>query len=310
MYNTPTLYFIILFHRISLMKRFLLSLLICGLTMAVGSAQLLWRVTGNGIERPSFIFGTHHVAPVSVLDSVTGFGEALSAADVVYGEMDMRSAMTPSAQQILIRAQMAPADSTLSRLLSPAQLDSVGHALQALMGPMMSVDRFDMVKPMALNTMIAVMQAQRDFPQFNPTQQLDAVIQQRALAEGKRVEGLETVEQQASLLFGAPLVDQASDLMYTVRHLDEAESFSARLAKAYLDGDLTEMLRLMEDPAMGVADGSSHLIGDRNISWIRVLAGLLPSASVLIAVGAGHLPGDKGLLNLFRKEGYTVEPVK
>lgn len=84
-----------------------------------------------------------------------------------------------------------------------------------------------------------------------------------------------------------------------------------KLAKAYLAGDLNQMLELMEDPASGSSDEwSERMINRRNANWARIMAGLLPSASVLIAVGAGHLPGEKGLISLLRKEGYSVEAVK
>lgn len=82
-----------------------------------------------------------------------------------------------------------------------------------------------------------------------------------------------------------------------------------QLANAYLAGDLQAMLDIMENPATGFNDEQAdRMINRRNADWMRVLAGMLPAMSILIAVGAGHLPGDKGLISLLRREGYTVEP--
>ena len=67
----------------------------------------------------------------------------------------------------------------------------------------------------------------------------------------------------------------------------------------------------MRDPATGMdEDAAEKLITNRNNAWIEILVGVIPTASVLVVVGAGHLPGDTGLINQLRKAGYTVEPVK
>lgn len=293
------------------MKRILISLAIL-IGMASGaSAQLLWKVTPpTESGRPSYLFGTHHVAPISVLDSVPGLADAIASVDMVYGEMDMAQAQAPQSQQIIMSAAMAPSDSMLTMVLTPAQLDSANAVIKKYMGPMADINQMAPLKPAMVSTMLAMIQAQQQFPDFNPAHQLDAEIQTRAIAAGKKVGGLETVEQQASILFGMPIAQQAEQLMEAVRQDEFALDFSRRLAKAYLSGDLDAMLSLMEDPVMGMGETSERLISTRNLNWVKVMAGLLPTASVLIAVGAGHLPGDKGLISLLRNEGFTVEPVK
>ncbi|MCH5326097.1 MAG: TraB/GumN family protein, partial [Duncaniella sp.] len=83
----------------------------------------------------------------------------------------------------------------------------------------------------------------------------------------------------------------AEELMNTVRKDSKALELSKKLVEAYLDGDLNKMLELIEDPELGAGDGSERILNRRNADWVRVIAGLIPSASILIAVGAGHLPG-------------------
>ena len=155
-----------------------------------------------------------------------------------------------------------------------------------------------------------MVQAQSAFPDFNQQEQLDSEIQKRGAAAGKEIGGLETMEIQCQALFGSPILEQANDLMDLVRNDGKSVEMAHRLANAYLAGDLSEMLSIIEDPTFGSSEGTERLINKRNANWVRVMAGLLPTASVLIAVGAGHLPGDKGLISLLRKEGYTVTPVE
>ncbi len=102
------------------MKKLLLSILVASIGTFVSNAQLLWEVTGNGLSKPSYLFGTHHIAPVSVMDSVPGFASALASADKVYGEMVMSEAQTPQSQQVMLTYAMAPQDSTLTSVLPPS----------------------------------------------------------------------------------------------------------------------------------------------------------------------------------------------
>ncbi len=292
------------------MKKLLITLLILVSACAGASAQLLWKISGNGLDRPSYLFGTHHLAPVSVIDSVPGLNRVIATVDAVYGEMDMAKANSPESQQKMMMMAMAPADSLLTMVLTPAQLDSLGAVMTKYLGPMADVRQFAPFKPAMLSTTLSVLQSQRNFPTFDPTQQLDLVIQQRAAKAGKRVDGLETVEQQASLLFGTPILEQVEQLMSAVRMDEKSMEFSTRLATAYLNGDLEGMLALIEDPELGAGEASDRLLNARNANWVRFMAGFLPTASVLIAVGAGHLPGDKGLISLLRKEGFDVTPVE
>ncbi|MDE7146531.1 MAG: TraB/GumN family protein [Duncaniella sp.] len=292
------------------MKKLFISLFTIAIAAIGCNAQLLWKVSGNGIEKPSYIFGTHHIAPISILDDVKGFNEALASVDKVYGELVMSEMTSPEAQQTMITYAMASQDSTLTTILTPAQADSLTAVLRKYMGPMVEAANFDPMKPAMVGTALAMVQSQVAFPNFNPQEQLDTEIQKRPAAACKEVGGLETMEDQCKALFGSSILEQANDLMDAVRHDDKAIEMAQKLADAYLAGDLQQMLSVIEDPTFGTGDGTERLLNQRNANWVRVMAGLLPTASVLIAVGAGHLPGDKGLISLLRNNGYTVTPVK
>lgn len=293
------------------MKKTIFSLLLLIVTAVSVNAQLLWKISGNGLEKPSYLFGTHHIAPVSVIDSVPGMNDAIANSDKIYGEMIMSEATSPQAQQVMMGYAMAPQDSLLTTVLAPAQLDSLNTMLKRYMGPMGSANQFAQLKPAMLSTLLALMQSQTIFPNFNPQQQLDGEIQKRGAAIGKEIGGFETIQDQCNALFGSSIIEQAESLMDMVRHDDQSAEMAKKLAQAYLSGDLNAMLALMEDPANGASEEwTERMINRRNANWMRVMAGLLPTASVLIAVGAGHLPGDAGLISLLRKNGYSVDPVK
>ena len=83
------------------------------------NAQLLWKVSGNGLNQPSYIIGTHHLAPFSIMDSIAGLQKAMKETQQVYGELKMSEMQSPVTMQKMQQVMMIANDSTLSTLLSP-----------------------------------------------------------------------------------------------------------------------------------------------------------------------------------------------
>lgn len=291
------------------MKKILFS--IAAIAMALSSqAQLLWKVTGGDSKGDSYIFGTHHIAPVAILDSIQGFADALNSVSTVYGELEMAEMTSPAVQQVAMRHSMAPADSTLSKLLSAEQLDSVSAVLGKYTGGMLTAAALDPMKPVVVSTQLGMMQSMVAFPEFTGQQQLDQVIQERAQLAGKTVKGLETAEQQFAILMGGSLSRQAEQLMKDIRKEEKTIEDAKTLAAAYMSADLDAMERLFNDPETGMSpETAKALIYDRNDNWIAQLREILPADKVMIVVGAGHLVGEKGILSQLRNAGYEVTAV-
>lgn len=197
---------------------------------------------------------------------------------------------------------MAPADSTLTRLLTPAQQDSLSSVLSKYFGPMVGLQQVDMLKPAALLAQLQVMQSAVAFPDFDPRRLLDSELQSIVKSAGKPNRGLESVDWQMNLLYGAPLLKQAADLMKYVANDGDAVEYVRRLAEAYRSQDLKAIADMTADPKLGMdADEMERLCYDRNDKWAELLVGMIPTGSIMVCVGAGHLLGDRGLLGLFRK---------
>lgn len=290
-----------------------LTLLLAASIMALaGNAQLLWKVEGNGAKGATYLFGTHHIAPVTLLDTTPGLNDALNGAETVYGEIDMQTASDPvKTQQLMMQLAMAPTDSTMTKLMSAEQLDSVNTLLGKYTQGMINVEQMDMMKPALLSTQIGVLQTMTAFPDFNGQEQLDSKIQAKARELGKPVMGFETLEFQTEMLLGDPISEQIEDLMKTVRKDDIAVKKAQELALAYTLGNLDAVKGLMFDPEVGMDEESAEkLIYSRNADWVAQLKKAMADKRLFVAVGCGHLVGEKGLIEMLRKEGYTVTPVK
>ena len=177
------------------------------------------------------------------------------------------------------------------------------------------MNAIEKLKPAAIMTQIEalqLLQVDKSLKLGNPDNMLDAAVQTRAAAAGKASHSLETVELQARLLFGYPLNQQAADLLEFCKADGKVVELIDQLVSAYKQQDLDKILRIMGAPEMG---GSSpqemeRIIYARNRNWVKTLVPAMQRGSVLVAVGAGHLPSSQGLIALLRDAGFTVEAVK
>lgn len=291
------------------MPRILFIIISVILLPILASAQLLYKIDGNGLEKPSYLFGTHHLAPISFLDSITGMREAVYDTDAVIGEIDMTGEAS-SLSLAMLPYMTAPADSTLSRLYTPKQFDDLNNTFVALdILPGLNLYAFDAMKPLVVANLVTIALYQKSMPDFDPTQQLDRFFQQNAADIGKKVIPLESVEQQASLLYDfEPLDVQAEALAELLYNPDEVAAAAGELNKAYLRHDIFALKQLSfkdEDHP----EFMDALVSERNARWLSRLPGIMAGQSVLIAVGALHLPGDDGLIEGLRKLGFSVTPL-
>ena len=291
------------------MKR--IATLVAGALVAVlgANAQILWKVEGNNLDKPSYILGTHHTAPADMLSRINGFNEALDDVEAVYGEINMADMNAMEMQQKMMAHIMAPADSTLSKLFTPEQLDSVGALLSSYVGQPVDMMQMDPMKPVMVTTQLVLLQSIKAFPGFNPAVQLDATVQNMGKAGGKKVDGLETLEFQMSVLYDTPLREQADDLMESVRNDSTSVVKAGRLAEAYTSGDLAKIDELMYDSDEMTPAKLERLLLQRNRDWAGKLPAIMKEQPAMIVVGCGHLPGKEGVIELLRAQGYTLTPV-
>lgn len=292
------------------MKKITLVLMLAVTAVMQCNAQLLWKVSGNGLSKPSYLFGTFHVAPVSLADSIAGLDEAIKSVDAVYGELSLDD--INAAKEQIAPLLMAPADSTINRLFTPAQLAEIDSAFSAIAGQPLSVtSMMNVYKPTMVSTVMLTMLAQKNIVGYVPGATLDAYVLGKGAAASKPVGGLEPLQKQIDLLYCMPIAEQASDLLDMIRVPGGAEKLLLKMTDVYKAGDLDALYDIINDPdAGGLSDSrQGSLLNQRNEAWVEFLLGFIPTTSVLVVCGAGHLPGANGLISRLRGAGYSVEPV-
>lgn len=283
------------------------------------NAQLLYKISGKGLAKPSYIVGTYHLAPVAFVDSIPGLRDAMAQTEQVCGELDMKQMTDQTEMQKMMQAMMLPEGTTLKTLLTDDEMTRLNAYMTKLMGvdmtnPMVE-GQMGKMTPQALNTQFSLITFMKHTPGFDPANLFDGYFQKAALEQGKSVIGLETMDFQVKVLFkGQTLERQKQLLMCLVDNPEYHEDAAVRLTKAFEAQDLNKMQELMDEKENNDCDSKPEekdaMINNRNADWLTKMPAIMTDKSTLFAVGAGHLPGDKGVLTLLRNAGYTVEGVK
>ena len=279
----------------------LVSLIIC---LSFSQAQLLWKISGNGLKHPSYLFGTHHLIPIQFLDSVPGLFKAFNECETVVGEMVLNNINVSAKIQ---QAAIMPNHKKISDLLTSEDYKLVDNELKAtlkfglkevsIMNPSLILTRYEMEKYKKLTG-------------FSDDKQSDSYFQLVAVEKDKKVLGLETIDQQIAILFSnGSLERQAKVLVESIRKKDGMLKEMIQLNRLYKAGKLNDLLLLSKGKG-DITDMTDEelrkMADDRNADWITKLPNMMQKSSCFIAVGALHLPGQNGLLKLLEKEGYKV----
>lgn len=263
---------------------------------------LLWRISGKNIVQPSYLFGTMHMLCADDIDLSDSLVNAIRKADNVYLELDMDNLFEMMAAMTKMKMRN---DTTLSDLLTKEEYEKVKNYFKEN-SSMIPFSMLETYKPLLAASMIMEKQA-GDCGNMISMEQL---IMKEAKRNDVGIKGMETMEYQMSIFDSIPYGFQAKQLLKMVEEGNTNEAGEMQtLTNAYRDQELDKMEELTKNEDMGIKNFADMLLYNRNANWAKKLDGLLAGKSLVVAVGAGHLPGDRGVINMLRKAGYKVEPV-
>ncbi len=296
---------------ISFMKKLSLFLLVIFSCVNV-NGQLLWRITGGNCYEPSYLFGTIHLETSRYMDSVPGLREAINEVDAIYGEVVKDEMLSKNAISQALKESLAPADSTIDKLIAPEEYHMVDKVVKEYMRGLVGLDQLKKFKPMTIVLQLEGMQMMKYFPDSKSLGGgLDLGIQTLGEELGKYVGGFESIEEQMKLAYGTTLREQARSLVQMCIHDKDFGKYNCELTAAYHRQDLSALEELLLDSNRGMGGESlERMCYARNRKWMKKIIATMPVQSMLIVVGAAHLIGDNGLIELLRNSGYVVEAVR
>jgi len=266
------------------------------------SDGVLWRVEHAG-GAASYVFGTLH----STDEQVTALPQPVSDAFAASQTLAIECIFDNPAIFKISRAMLLPNGERLDTSMSAAQVARLKEVSAHYHMPFNMVTRFKAWGAMMLFS-VPPSEHLRAASGLKP---LDERLREQAEASGKAVFGLETVDEQIDTLDGMVPADQMLMLDTTLAEAGKIEGVFARLRDAYLARDLVTVYGLLNAEKSADATGTvnrfeQRLIIDRNRRMVERMDKLLRRGNAFIAVGALHLPGAHGILQLLADEGYRV----
>jgi len=261
---------------------------------------LFWKIQRSDLPAPSYLFGTFHLMGAHYVDSLDGVLEGFEKCNVVVGEILLDSSIT---MKLMVAARLE--GTTLDRLLSPEDYHAVDTWFKELSG--MDLARFNAMNPVTIQNLMMAMLQQKYYPSpGNGDEPMDLYFQHLGRLRGKELLGLENLDVQINALFKQfPIERQAEMLADFVRNRERALNELRQMNASYRKGDLQQLERLLAEQNYTKSE-STILLDERNKQWMKTLPTLLREHPTFVAVGALHLAGEKGLVSLLRKAGYTV----
>lgn len=302
------------------MKKKLFAMAVALLATLSASAQILYKVSGGKLAKPSYVVGTFHLADASFAQKIPGVKEALDATDQVCGELKWDDLLNPDSLRQMQSYMMLPEGKTLEGVLGKATYGKLSEYLKTVMGAGLDnpivAQQMGRLSPAVLSTQLQLLQyVSKHMGEFDPTNTIDSYFQTQAKANNEPISGLETIRFQCGVLYGSATLERQKTLLDCF--LDNRAYYDDlydRMAKAYFAQDLDALEKIVDEKFNATCDATPEeqdiLIYRRNADWIKKMPAIMTAKPTLFVVGAGHLPGDKGLLHMLKAAGYTVEAVK
>jgi len=263
----------------------------------VNNNTLLWQISGPGITKPSFIYGTMHLLCPGDIVVTDVLKDKFNATQQLYLELDMDDPAT------MVQAMMGMKmknDTTVKDLLSAGAYDSLTTNFQKTTG--IPFTMFNGLKPMLAEAAI--------YPAILGCQGEAWEQKFMEMAKDRKIElkGLETTKDQLDIFDSIPYKQQAESLAKSLANIDSIKTSFKQMLDVYKRKNLDSLGILInaDDELDGYQD---IMLNRRNAKWIPEIIAESKKMPTFFAVGAGHLGGDKGVLNMLRKQGYTVTPV-
>lgn len=262
---------------------------------------LLWRVSGNGLKAPSYLYGTIHAICPDDMVFPNKIGQSFTEAKQLYLEIDMdnKGAMLSAQMKSFMKDGQ-----TLKKLLSETDYEKVNTFFKDSIG--MDIGMLGKMKPLLLSALM--------YPKMMgcpKTVSYEEKFLKMAKEDDKKIFGLESVNEQMDALDAIPLAQQAKWLVESVDEYPKMKKMYADMIEFYKKEDIAGVAALMEqEEDMGMGEYEDNLLKNRNQNWIPVIEDACKKNQSFFAFGAAHLMGANGVINLLKKAGYKVEAVK
>jgi uncharacterized protein YbaP (TraB family) len=257
-------------------------------------SSLLWEISGNGLKQSSYLYGTIHIKDKRVFN----FNDSVLPKLVKADAFAMEIALTQDNIAKISQAAMLTNGKTLKDYFSKKDYEKLSAYIKSLG---MDISMFSAYKPFTLISFILNSRMSKDMPES-----VDEYLFNTAKKKQKELLSIETVDEQVKALESMPV----KEIMNMVNDPGQSDKQFAELLDAYTSYDLNTVQKLMVEEDKDSKEFQKKLLDDRNHIMADRISGMAKKQSTFAAIGAGHLPGKEGVIELLRQKGYKVEAIK
>lgn len=283
------------------MKKLISKISFFGLlfTGILGNAQnepsLLWKIEGNGLEKPSYLFGTIHMICEDDYIMTPAIEHSLQDAEAFYAEIDFSNQ-----EEMMVMQTAMMTDEPLSERIDAKTYQEFKNLLAEPLD--IEIDALENLSDAAIVSMIAM----KSFP-CTDLKMYEIELLQSAMKGGKKMGGLETIMQQMELMNRTM---NTETILKILREFKEKRfEPTERLVTLYKEQQIDGLLHLMRESSYMDAATYHEMLTRRNHEWVEKIPEIMQRHATFFAVGAGHLGGEEGVLQLLRSRGYEITPV-
>lgn len=269
--------------------------------------SLLWEISGNGLETPSYLFGTIHMIAADDFFLTDVMKEKFAETKKLVLELDMDD---PTMLFSAFTSMMMKNGTTLKDLLTAEEYQQVSAHFKKMGLPMFMFNR---ILPLITSTMVMEAETSGGTGGLSSGSMKSYEMEFMDMAKGKEMDvaGLETVKDQLSVFDSIPYKAQAKMLMDALNgEGDMGATTFDDMVELYKKQDLNGLYKLISEDSSDMQDYEDVLLVKRNKNWIPKISEMAAVQPTFFAVGAGHLPGKYGVINLLKEAGYTLTPIK
>lgn len=264
----------------------------------------IWKIETD--SNTVYLMGSIHFLNESDYPLDERFDQCFQDVENVVFELHYDSTQTPAFQQYTILKAFCPEGKTFQSMVSDSTYDITRKAFLEFGTPLAQLQQFE---PWFLA--ITMLSLKLQSLGFNPELGVDQHFFKKSKETGKPILAFETPEHQMDLLESLGGNDQESFLLKTIDELDEMEDSFLDLVDAWKAGDLDELNELLNKGFEDYPALKQSLLIQRNLNWMDEIESFTEcNKDYLIIVGAGHLAGDEGLINLLTEKGYSIEQIQ
>jgi len=261
----------------------------------------LWKVVSK--DSTVYLLGSVHLLKSDAYPLSQALEQAFSESAKLVLEVNLDSLDSPDAQRLILAKSLLPDGKTLDLTLSPSTYQAVQQKVKALG---LDIEVLKRVKPWFLSLSLVAMKMQQ--LGYDAQNGVDRHFFDRARKAKKEVQGLETADFQINLLDSMSARTQEECLLQTLKELDQFETEFEQLVRAWTEGREKQLDNLLLESFKEYPEVYSKLISERNRNWLPQIEREFQGGNrTLVVVGAAHLVGQDGIVELLRRKGYVVE---